>query len=205
MIASQLSEGAGLVARSTLNRGIFPGEERTHCDLKKWWFRFQADAARINIPLRVVWGYRTWEQQQELHAKGVGAPPGKSAHNFGMALDIIHMRRAWEHMPPEGWRILGAIGQEAARKQGLDIQWGLFRKNGVHWDQAHWQIKDWRSKVPKPCQGVCVGGCTPYYAVDLPKVGAASPVQSLGDARTYPGKGPFAAINWDRVKRILRL
>jgi len=174
MRLTDLRESDKLVRKSTVNRGLFDGESGTHCDLKRWWFAFQKEAARVNIPLRVVWGFRTWEQQQELHEKGVGAPAGRSAHNFGLALDVIHMRRAWQHMPLEGWSLLGAMGQEVARKQGLEIQWGLYRKNGVHWDQAHWQVKDWRKMVATKCE--CTGGCLPADPVTFPYSEFESPL-----------------------------
>ena len=156
MLVSDLSEGKALNAKSKVDRGVFAGSALTHCDVKQFWFAFQRDAAKVSIPLRVVWGYRTLEEQRVLHQRGVGTSPGNSAHNKGMAVDVIHMRRAWEMMPRDGWELLGAIGKEAARKTNIPMEWGGDFKS--RWDPAHWQIKGWRSQEPLLC-GVCYGDC----------------------------------------------
>lgn len=150
MRADWLATMPHLVARSTSNRGIFDGRDGTEADLIRFWFRFQSDAAKIQIPLRVVWGFRTHEEQTALLARGVTrAKAGQSAHNYGRALDIIHMTRAWDGMPSEGWEILGIIGKEAARKVDVQVEWGgdwqREKRGGLGWDPAHWQLKHWRS------------------------------------------------------------
>lgn len=181
MIAADLRESDRLLKRSVAGRGLFEGEARTDCELKKWWLAFQRDAARISIPLRVVWGWRSWEQQAELHAKGVGTRPGNSAHNFGMALDVIHMRRAWEQMPKQGWQLLGAMGKEVARKQGLQITWGGDFKS--RYDPAHWELTDWHKRTASPCD--CVGGCLPMDDLAIPAVPPERPEPHQDDVQSF--------------------
>lgn len=165
MRAQNLAADPVSVQKATLNRGIFPGSDKTHCDLKKWWFAFQKQAAQQGIPLRVHSGYRTHEQQQVLFERKVTkAKPGQSPHNFGLAVDIIHTKLAWEGMTPEGWAILGAMGQEIARKQNLKLTWG---GEWSFYDPAHWQIEKWRDTVPNWCN--C--DCLPYWDISMPKSG----------------------------------
>lgn len=159
MLASALVESKRLNLRSVSDRGLFNGASRTDCDLRKWWFAFQRHAGQIDIPLRVVWGFRTYEQQSQLHRDGFGSPAGQSAHNFGLALDVIHMRRAWENMPSDGWALLGSMGKEVARMQGLDIVWGGDFKSRP--DPAHWELNGWRKLSSSPCS--CTGGCVPMW------------------------------------------
>ena len=164
MLVSALAESKPLNLRSISGRGLFNGAARLDCDIKRWWFAFQRHASQIDIPLRVVWGYRTWLQQERLFKQGVGSPAGQSAHNFGFAVDVIHMARAWEDMPPEGWALLGAMGKEVARMQGLDLVWGGDFKS--RYDPAHWEHKDWRKLSGSQCS--CAGGCLPMWDIDSP-------------------------------------
>lgn len=148
MGAAWLAGSQELVKLSTVNRGVFDGREGTDCELLRWWFKFQTDAAKMGIPLRVVWGVRDRAQQTELFNKGHSkARFGQSAHNYGLALDVIHMARAWDGMPSEGWEILGKLGFEAARKIGLKVEWGGDwgrTDKRLGWDPAHWQVANWR-------------------------------------------------------------
>lgn len=165
MLIRDLAEKKSLVMKSTNNRGIFSGSALTDHDLKKFWFGFQKYAAKMDVPLRVVWGYRTGEQQRVLYDRGVGAPPGKSAHNYGLAVDIIHMRRAWENMPNDGWRLLGGIGKEVARRQNLKITWGGDFKS--RWDPAHWELTGWKDITASHC--LCDGECVPSDPLVIPE------------------------------------
>lgn len=152
MRLSELSTGPMLVRRSIADRGLYPGHDAVDRDLHNWWLAFQAYAAGLSIPLRVVWGYRSLEEQQKVFDGGFSkARPGQSPHNYGKALDVIHMQRAWEHMPDAGWELLGAIGKDIARKRNLKVEWGGdWRRpapDRLGWDAAHWQIKDWRNHI----------------------------------------------------------
>lgn len=178
MRASELAAGKRAVAKATVSRGVFSGADKLDCDLKRFWFAFQAEAARLAIPLRVVYGWRSWEEQDKLYQRGTGSPPGHSAHNYGMAIDVIHTLRAWDEklMPPEAWDILGRIGLEVARKlegrmlDGKRIAWGGQWTDP--WDPAHWYIEDWRQRRangPEPCADVlCEGACMSAWSCYFP-------------------------------------
>ena len=150
-----LSAAHTAVERSNKNRGIFDGSEKTDADLKKWWFAFQRAAAAQGVPLRVVWGHRTWDEQEKLYSLGRSkAKGGQSPHNFGLALDIIHSTRGWDGMTPAAWLLLGTLGKEVARQQGLKLTWGGdwgadWSVGKAGWDCAHWQYADWRVRTAK--------------------------------------------------------
>ena len=73
-----------------------------------------------DIPIRVMQGVRTWDQQNALYAKGrngvpgpivTDAPAGSSWHNFGLACDIVPMDIApgqpdWDTSHPAWQRII---------------------------------------------------------------------------------------------------
>lgn len=88
--------------------------------------------------------YRDHERQLRLLKQRVTrAGPGQSAHNYGMAVDIVHSARFWDLTEKE-WDIVGAIGKEVARKMKLKIQWG---GDWSFWDPAHWELDDWRDRA----------------------------------------------------------
>lgn len=190
MRLADLATGPKAVAKATASRGIFDGSEKTHCELKQWWFAFQSEAAKLSIPLRVVWGWRSFETQDKLWRKGTGAPPGQSAHNFGMALDIIHTRRGWAKMPAEGWVLLGTMGMEIARKRNLELRWGGdWNRNGVpvlqdpkenFWDAAHFEMNGWKHLTSFPCtRHLCNGECLPAWEMDFPEKAGKPGVEAV--------------------------
>jgi len=84
---------------------------------------------------------RSNERQRELKAKGVSkAGPGASPHNYGLAVDIVHLTRLWDLTEKE-WDLIGTIGKEVARKMNLKVEWG---GDWNFYDPAHWEIRDWR-------------------------------------------------------------
>lgn len=192
MRLAELAENQRAVVKATVSRGVFAGSHKTDCHLKRWWFGFQTDAAKLGIPLRVVWGWRSWQQQEELWRAGTGAPPGKSAHNFGCALDIIHTRRGWQHMTREGWVLLSQIGKETARKMDIGLRWGGdWDGDGIpvfddpdenFWDAAHWEIADWRDRSAIPCatEG-CGGECLPALEVTFPEKNGLPGIDAVAD------------------------
>jgi len=102
---------------------------------------------KVGIP---VWPHaivRSLEAQKQLKHDGFSrAGAGRSPHNFGLAVDLVHSIYAWD-MSPEEWSFFGAIGKELAKQRTIAIQWGgdwppLVRDVG--WDPAHWQIKGWK-------------------------------------------------------------
>jgi hypothetical protein len=87
------------------------------------------------IVLLVTQGLRTWEQQDELYAKGRTTPPlgkqhivtyakgGQSYHNFGLALDVVvldaHGKANWDREHPS-WKRIGDIGKSVGLAWGGD-------------------------------------------------------------------------------------
>ena len=96
--------------------------------------------------LRVVQSLRTWDEQNQLHAIGTGAPAGRSLHHTGLAFDIALMDGATEI----DWKALGYNIKAPNRKVtefGLYVEkkandygfsWGgRFKSSG---DFPHFQI-----------------------------------------------------------------
>lgn len=102
---------------------------------------FIETAQAHKIPLRLFCGYRSHAQQQTYYDIGTSkAKPGQSAHNYGLAVDIIHATEAWD-LKPNQWKLLGVLGNEVARRQNLKVTWGGDWK---FYDPAHWEIKGWQ-------------------------------------------------------------
>ncbi|MGA0614181.1 M15 family metallopeptidase [Paracoccus sp. KR1-242] len=90
-------------------------------------------------------------QEAALKAGHSNAGFGRSPHNVGMAVDIVHFGRFWE-LTRDEWAVLGLIGKEVARKRCIKVTWGGdFRSI---WDPAHWELANWRTvdfiPWPKP-------------------------------------------------------
>lgn len=152
--ASLRYKSAAVMRRSSSDRGVYAGSDGVHPELHKWWLLFQENAADYGVPLRVVSGFRTKDEQNALKAKGFSrASFPNSPHNHGLALDIIHMEHAYsETMTPQMWRLLSTIGFEVARKRNLKLEWGgnwgadwSASPPRRGWDPAHWQFADWKS------------------------------------------------------------
>ena len=98
------------------------------------------------IALLVTQGLRTWEQQDELYAKGRTTPPlgkryivtnakgGQSYHNFGLAFDVVVLdengKPKWDAEHPS-WQLVGEIGKSVGLAWGGD--WTSFK------DLAHFE------------------------------------------------------------------
>lgn len=98
-------------------------------------------AAKHGIPLFAHNMVRTPEEQTALFVRGVTkARGGESPHNYGLAVDIVHSRRAWD-ISPEGWKMLGHIGKEVAASLGIKVVWG---GDWNFYDPAHWELANWK-------------------------------------------------------------
>lgn len=85
---------------------------------------------------------RTAAEQTELYVRNVSkARAGRSPHNFGCAVDIVHSVRAWNLTKLE-WQLIGHIGKEVAALNHIKIVWG---GDWDFYDPAHWELKDWRT------------------------------------------------------------
>lgn len=97
------------------------------------------------IPMVLVVGYRSREDQARVFANGFSkARPGRSPHQYGMAVDIAHATRGWDLTKKE-WAVIGLIGQEVARKRKIRVTWGGDFKS--IYDPAHWELADWKSRA----------------------------------------------------------
>lgn len=82
---------------------------------------FLADVQAAGIDLIVTCGWRSSDEQNALYAQGrtmpghivTNAKAGQSAHNFGLAIDVVALRNAkcvWAPGDPL-WQTIGNIGQ----------------------------------------------------------------------------------------------
>ena len=106
---------------------------------------FVARFERLGIPMfaHCIWRDRDAQAQAYVTGKSL-APPGRSPHNYGMAVDLIHGVHAWQ-LPRACWDIIGHVGLEVAYQAGLKLTWGG-KWRGLY-DPAHWELSDWRSRV----------------------------------------------------------
>ena len=113
-----------------------------HPDLLDWSRAFLKELQRRGMPFFVHDYVRTKEQQDALFKAGRSkARFGQSAHNFGMAADILHFGRFWDLSKKE-WAVVGLIGKEVARRRNIKITWGGDWK---FYDPAHWELKEWKA------------------------------------------------------------
>ena len=94
------------------------------------------------VPMFAHCVIRNGAEQDALYVQNRSkARAGQSPHNYGMAIDIVHGRKAWE-LPGTSWSIIGHIGKEIAHQRGLKLEWG---GDWSFYDPAHWQLENWRS------------------------------------------------------------
>lgn len=118
-------------------------QELADPDMRRFAVAFLRDLHKRGFPLFVVQCWRSGKEQDALFVKGVTkAKAGQSAHNYGMAVDVIHFMRGWDLTRKE-WAVVGAIGKEVARKCNLKVTWGGDWK---FWDPAHWELSDWKER-----------------------------------------------------------
>lgn len=130
-----------------LNRSVYH-TERVHPDLLRFIETFMRLLQSRSFPFFVHELVRDKHTQNAYFAKGVSkARWGSSAHNFGMAADIVHFGRYWE-LSKQEWNLVGALGKEAARKSGVKVTWG--GDWASIWDPAHWELADWRKWRDNP-------------------------------------------------------
>lgn len=99
-------------------------------------------ASEAGIPVRIVSGFRSIPEQEQIYAKGrtepgpivTKAPPGSSYHNYGLAFDIVPEAylglKDWNPTGPL-WDKLGEIGKS------LGLEWGGDWRDP---DKPHFQI-----------------------------------------------------------------
>lgn len=101
------------------------------------------------VDLLVTCTLRSLDEQAKLYAQGrttpgrrvTNAKPGSSAHNYGMAMDVVPMlggKPQWDAKHPH-WQVYG----EEVRKAGLEWagDWKSFR------EFPHCQVPSWREHI----------------------------------------------------------
>ena len=97
--------------------------------------------AKLGVPMFAHCVYRDDVEQQRLYVKGLSkAKPGQSAHNVGLAVDIVHGTKAWD-LTRKQWDLVGHIGKEVAASLGIKVEWG---GDWSFYDPAHWELANWR-------------------------------------------------------------
>jgi peptidoglycan LD-endopeptidase CwlK len=109
---------------------------------------FLASCTAAGIDLIVTCTSRTNEEQAALYAQGrtapgkkvTDAPPGQSAHNYGLAIDIVPVvfgKPDWNGADPV-WKQAGALGQAAG------LEWA--GAPGFPFpEEPHFQLPNWRT------------------------------------------------------------
>lgn len=93
--------------------------------------------AHAGLAVLVTQGLRTWQEQDQLYAKGRTVPPigkafvvtnakgGQSYHNFGLAFDIVVLdsvgKADWDTSHP-GWSVAANIGKSVGLEWGGDFK-----------------------------------------------------------------------------------
>lgn len=110
--------------------------------------RFITRMQKVRIPMFAHNMVRTPSEQMALYVQGVTkAPGGRSPHNYGCAVDMVHGVNAWD-LTREQWRLIGHIGKEVALQNGIKVTWGGDFKS--LYDPAHWELSDWRELAELP-------------------------------------------------------
>lgn len=101
-----------------------------------------AEAEEEGLSVGVFQGYRSYEKQAKLYAKGRTAPgkivtkakPGYSWHNFGLAADVVFKTKGghWSWAEKHDWDHLGQIGKS------IGLTWGGDFKSFS--DRPHFQL-----------------------------------------------------------------
>jgi peptidoglycan L-alanyl-D-glutamate endopeptidase CwlK len=102
-----------------------------------------------NQDFSVVEGLRSVERQNELFKKGYTELDGyekQSAHQLGTAVDIAPYRDGkllWDYEKyPAEWLEVGRAMLRAARKLGVNLEWGLTYNLPNGYDYPHFQLKE---------------------------------------------------------------
>ena len=115
---------------------------------------FLEECVRQGIDVLVTCTARSNDEQAALYAKGrtvaplghahivTDAPPGQSAHNYGLAIDvapIVNGKLDWKGSDPV-WQQMGKIGQDAG------LEWA--GEPGFPFpEEPHFQLPNWRKVV----------------------------------------------------------
>lgn len=102
---------------------------------------------QMGIPMFAAEVIRTPERQDQLfedgHSKAKG---GQSAHQYGMAVDLVHAQHGWS-LNRDQWKLLGDVGMDIAKTLSLPIGSKAWGGNWKFYDPAHWQVDDWKNQI----------------------------------------------------------
>lgn len=113
-----------------------------HPDLIEFERAFLRKLAKLGVPMFASEVLRDGKRQDELFAQGVSkAKAGKSPHQYGCAIDLVHGVKGWD-LTETQWGLIGHQGKELAAQRGIKLVWGGDFK--ALWDPAHWEIANWR-------------------------------------------------------------
>ncbi|MER9486828.1 M15 family metallopeptidase [Mesorhizobium sp. M0563] len=123
--------------------------EGAHPDILEFEKRLVTRMRKQDVPLYCHCCVRSMDDQNAAFVQGHSkAKAGQSAHNYGMAIDVIHSVHGW-NLQRLSWALLGHIGQEISVQSGIEITWGGEWK---FYDPAHWELTSWRTlknQLPK--------------------------------------------------------
>lgn len=130
-----------LIVSPSFQRSAVKWPKATNPALSDFLKGFIKDLHAAGYPLRPVEILRDRARQNALYVSGNSkAKFGQSAHNYGLAVDVVHHTRGWKLSRLE-WDLVGAVGKETARKRKLKLVWG---GDWEFYDPAHWELADWR-------------------------------------------------------------
>lgn len=117
-----------------------------HPDLLEFERVMVRKMAKLGVPMFVPEMVRTAKRQDDLFALGNSrAKGGQSAHQYGLALDLVHSTLAWG-LTPRQWELVHHVGEELVTQKGLKVEnFCAQGRNGF--DPAHWQVRDWKSQI----------------------------------------------------------
>lgn len=95
----------------------------------------------LGIKLRITAALRTWEEQNEIYAKGrtasgkvvSWAKAGQSYHNYGLAFDLVEIANGTALWTNPNWEKIGELGES------IGFVWGG-RWKGRKIDRPHFQM-----------------------------------------------------------------
>ncbi len=105
-------------------------------------------AGSMGIRIKIISGYRTYEEQAAIYAQGrtkpgpkvTNSPPGYSNHNFGIAFDVgVFEGNSYRGESPK-YAVVGGLGTD------LGLEWGGSWTSFV--DQPHYQLRpEWAADM----------------------------------------------------------
>lgn len=104
-----------------------------HPKIREMATAFILDAQSQGIKLRVTSALRTFAEQRELYNQGRSTPgrkvtnatPGRSWHNYGLALDVVEIKEGAVLWDNPNWPRIGQIGKKHGFEWGGD--WTSFQ------------------------------------------------------------------------------